>query len=127
VAAVTRNAGSAKPRIAPTALNRRGGAPKSNTGIQLAQKIANATTRYDATACRPTNDVTRDPSCRTFRRVDPGAVSPSRGFPRKSKSNEHRDKGEEQTGECLLQRNEVHLTTPDKERSTHGVKDARHP
>jgi hypothetical protein len=35
---ITRNAGTAKPKIAPTALNGRGGAPKSSTGIQLAQR-----------------------------------------------------------------------------------------
>jgi hypothetical protein len=45
VAAVTRTAGNANPKIAPVALNGRGGAPKNSTGIQLAQKIANASTR----------------------------------------------------------------------------------
>jgi hypothetical protein len=45
VAAVMRNTGSAKPKIAPMALNRRGGAATNNTGIQLVQKITNATTR----------------------------------------------------------------------------------
>jgi hypothetical protein len=49
VAAVTRNAGNAKPRIAPTALNGRGGAAKISTGIQVTQKITNASTRYDIT------------------------------------------------------------------------------
>jgi hypothetical protein len=33
----------------------------------------------------------------------------------------------EQTGECLLQRNEINLTTPDEEGSTQGVKDGCHP
>ena len=45
VAAVMRNPGSAKPKTAPMALNGRGGAPKNSTGIQLAQKITNASTR----------------------------------------------------------------------------------
>jgi hypothetical protein len=40
-----RKAGNAKPKIAPIAVNGRGGAAKNSTGIQLAQKIANATTR----------------------------------------------------------------------------------
>ena len=70
VAAVTRNAGSAKPRIAPTALNGRGGAPRSSTGSQLTQKIANASTRYDSTGRRPTNDITREPNRRVTRWVD---------------------------------------------------------
>jgi hypothetical protein len=60
VAAVMRNAGSAKPKTAPMALNGRGGAPKNSTGIQLAQKITNASTRSQPTGRRPTNDLTPD-------------------------------------------------------------------
>jgi hypothetical protein len=58
--------------------------------------------------------------------VHSGRSHPSWGFPRKSNGDDHRGNGEEQTGECLLQRNEVDLTTPDEERSAQGVKDARH-
>jgi hypothetical protein len=57
--------------------------------------------------------------------VHSGRSHPSWGFPRKSNGDDHRGNGEEQTGECLLQRNEVDLTTPDEERSAQGVKDAR--
>src|SRR5215211_202657 len=59
--------------------------------------------------------------------VHSGRSHPSWGFPRKSNGDHQSGKGEEQTGECLLQRNEINLTNPDEERSTQGVKDARHP
>jgi len=41
-----------------------GGAAKGSTGSQLTQKIANASTKYDSTGCRPTNDITREPNRR---------------------------------------------------------------
>jgi hypothetical protein len=65
-----------------------------------------------------------DPNRRAFRRSTRGGLTHHGGFPRKSNGDDHRGNGEEQTGECLLQRNEVGLTTPDEERSAQGVKDS---
>ncbi len=57
VAAVTRKAGRASPTMAPRALKSRGGAPRNRTGSQLAQKMAYAAIRKDATGWWPMNDL----------------------------------------------------------------------
>jgi hypothetical protein len=62
------------------ALNGRGGVPKNSTDIQLVQKIANASTRYDTTGRRPTNDITPDPN-RRRPGGSSGAISPVMTLP----------------------------------------------
>ena len=74
------------------ALNRRGGAPRNRTGSQLAQKIAYAATKKDATGCRPTNDPRdqrrcaagwrrdRRRRCGGVRRPLPGTGNPAAGM-----------------------------------------------
>jgi hypothetical protein len=63
---------------------------------------------------------------RAFRRSW-GRSQPSWGFPRKSNGDDYRGKSEEQTGQCLLKRKQVHLATPDEQWSAQDVEDARHP
>ncbi len=75
-------------------------------------------------ALSSTND-TGDPTAERSD-VHSGRAHPSWDFPRKSNGDDHRGNGEEQTGECLLEGNEVDLTTPDEERSAQGVKDVRY-
>lgn len=70
-----RNAGSAKPKTAPMALNGRGGAPKNSTGIQLAQKITKRQHQVTADRMSPDERPHAEPKPSTFRQVQDGAIS----------------------------------------------------